>query len=271
LDIRSNDGGHVDPGGKLVAIPLEFSSQTTIRSLPGGERLANLVSSSEVFYAGFSPDGRFVVTAGKQGAVEIWDLAGRRTAGFWGHTKLVWSAAFSPDGTRLATASSDQTARLWDLATARPIGPPLRHADDVFDVRFAPDGASLVTASEDRTVTVWDAVTLVPIHTFLFVAPVRNAAISSDGTLIAGVTSTGTVEVFDTATGIEAGRFRHAAGGIATDFGPRGLLTTGGLDCHAVIWDTDLDLPSPPVLDRIIGCRLSRDTGTVSRDTEICE
>ena len=73
--------------------------------------------TDEVFAVAFHPDGTRLATAGRDGAVWLWDLArGEEVARLQGHTSFVWSLAFSPDGATLASGSGDFTVRLWDTA-----------------------------------------------------------------------------------------------------------------------------------------------------------
>ena len=72
---------------------------------------------SYIFSAQFSPDGRQVVTASKDGTARLWDAATGKAIGEpMKHDDEVASARFSPDGNRVVTASWD-TARVWDVAS----------------------------------------------------------------------------------------------------------------------------------------------------------
>ena len=64
--------------------------------------------------AAFSPDGKFVLTAGEDRAVRVWDVSTHKEVRqFTGHTMAVTGLAFTSDGKYLASGSLDGTVRLW--------------------------------------------------------------------------------------------------------------------------------------------------------------
>jgi WD40 repeat protein len=63
----------------------------------------------------FSPDGRWLATASRDGNARIWDAAsGEELRKLMGHGG-VEGVAFSPDGRWLATATADNTAQIWAM------------------------------------------------------------------------------------------------------------------------------------------------------------
>jgi hypothetical protein len=71
--------------------------------------------TDEVYAVAFHPDGTRLATAGRDGAVWLWDLArGEAVVRLPGHKSYVWSLAFSKGGATLASGSGDTTVRLWD-------------------------------------------------------------------------------------------------------------------------------------------------------------
>ena len=123
-----------------------------------GQRLATLRGhSGSVIHAGFSPDGRLLVTTSTDKSARVWDTeSGEDLHLLEGHAGPVLHAAFSPDARHLATASEDNTVRIWNVEDGSSVRLLEGHTDSVSHVKFSPDGNRLVSASADATCRLWD-------------------------------------------------------------------------------------------------------------------
>jgi WD40 repeat protein len=87
-----------------------------------------LTLSIQVQHAGFSPAGRRMVTACKDGEARVWEAqTGGATTAVMRSRAHVRSARFSLDGTKVVNASDDSTAQIWDAETGQPLTAGLKH------------------------------------------------------------------------------------------------------------------------------------------------
>lgn len=124
-----------------------------------GARLEPTIQHLMLNYAGYSHDGRRIVTAtgnpGESSEARVWDA---RTGSPVGvpvrHRSRVRYAQFSPDDRWLATASHDGQVHLA-LVGAFDDGLRLWHRARVWSLAFSPDGGRLVSAGEEPIWRMW--------------------------------------------------------------------------------------------------------------------
>ena len=157
----------------------------------------NFVIESEGTRALFSPDSRRLGLFGRDGRVEIWDVASRilqtnffvESVPSFGQSGLPIS--FSPDGNTLAVAGQDDEINLWNVNSAQLIGTLIGHKQGVFTVAFSPDGKTLASASDDSTLKFWNVTTQQELLTIRRLGGgLRALTFSPDGRyLVAGTSS----------------------------------------------------------------------------------
>jgi WD40 repeat protein len=105
----------------------------------------------------FSPDGRLLASACRDGLVDVWETttgALHRIIDDQGSPVL--DLAFSPNGTHIATVSLDKGVRLWDVSTG--VLCDWRQGYDGWALRliFSPEGESVLCFYSDCSWETWN-------------------------------------------------------------------------------------------------------------------
>lgn len=118
--------------------------------------------TNSVFTAKYTPDGRHLVSGGRDAHLKIWDVDKnyQLTQSIVAHMYAINHLDFSPDGRHFATGSMDKSVKIWDahqfkllkvIDKARHAG----HGTSVNRVLWMNDSETLLSASDDRTISVW--------------------------------------------------------------------------------------------------------------------
>jgi WD40 repeat protein len=247
LAARATNFLDVDPGLSL-ALALRALERRDTEQAENVLRQATLASSALSVWPAHdgwvhavepSRDGRRAVTAGRDGAVRIWDLdSGRAVSTIKAYRGWVYGASFSPDGRQVASAGDDGVVAVWDVESKQKHVVADLGLDDATDVTFSTDGRRLILPLLGGTVRVVPVtgdgpVTVLRGHKGL----VWAADFSPDGTKAVSAGEDGSARIWDLATGAST-VLRHPDAVIGADFSPDGgLVATAGADGVVRVWD----------------------------------
>jgi WD40 repeat protein len=209
----------ISPDGKTVSCPLQKDAPNSVRRWETGT--GTELPSVAGGYPAFSPDGKLLATAPLQlkqdepGSFTLWESAtGKELCSIPVPEGHVHRLLFSSDGRMLATASNTGSQPsmidLWPL---------LRDESRKSAVRVGPPRLLAAEIPSFPVFAAW--------------------AFSPDGRTLAFSGKDGTIQLVETASGKERGRFLGHGGHIWTlSFAPDGRrLASGSRDTTILVWD----------------------------------
>src|SRR5262249_46589409 len=127
------------PDGRFLAGPGPGHTVTVLDLTTGRQRALKGHSDQVLCVAFRPPDGRLLLSAGRDGAGKFWDVeAGRAVREVTADSGEIVGMTVSPDGQLVATIGADDKVRLWDIGSgAKRFEFPTTYRDQARMVRRA--------------------------------------------------------------------------------------------------------------------------------------
>ncbi|MFC1959501.1 protein kinase [Chloroflexota bacterium] len=144
-------------------VPHGFTHTTNVSGLTLRDRITGeaIVTGEEILAwqenAVFSPDSRYLATAGDDHALHLWELAtGELVHRMAGHLKPINQIIFTPDSRYVISASDDLSAVVWDVQTGQEVHRLTGHESPITALAASPDSSLVATGGDIPPIIMWD-------------------------------------------------------------------------------------------------------------------
>ncbi|MDM8517767.1 caspase family protein [Desulfobacterales bacterium HSG16] len=228
------------------AITAVSASQPPILVLdPGGHKAL-------IWDVAFTPDGRYLLSAGDDKAVRVWDIETGKTVRFIrgqtgeGNEGQIFAMALSPDGGMVAVggylANDSDPIRLHDTRTGQVLGILKGHTNAILSLAFSPDGKYLASGdgASPPTVRIWNVRQKRQIHVLKgHTKQIYALAFSPDGKRLVSGSYDHTLLLWDVRSGGQLAKITgHTDKVKSAAWSPRGGYIASGSHDHTIrLWD----------------------------------
>jgi WD40 repeat protein len=188
-------------GTRLVTSGLDNS--ITIWKYGTGESIATIDTKGvKISSLAYNPDGSTILGAGADGNIYLWNASdGSLIRYLEGNGNPIRTIQISPDGQTVVAGSDDKTLSMWNVASGVRFISITAHYKPVNFISISPDSKIAASASDDNSFILWDTTNGKQIRLTSVESGVRSLAFTKDGTGIISGEQSGTVDLWDIATG----------------------------------------------------------------------
>ncbi|WP_416675509.1 nSTAND1 domain-containing NTPase [Egbenema bharatensis] len=209
-----------------------LEAQTSLRSALQNLRLQLELPghTDAVHQVVFSPDRRYLATAGADGTIRLWLL----------NPQTVYNAR--PELARVLR---------WSTPSSTPSAQP--NPANIIEMSFSPDGRYLAAVSQDTPmVQLWSVESGERVRQIPTSAPVTQLAFSPNGVWLATLQSDRSITLWQTDTGLRSAHLSQSASINTIEFSPNGqFLLTASDDRTAQLWQLNFDQARSLELEKI--------------------
>merc|ERR1711879_1007149 len=156
---------------------------------------------------GISSNVRFVMSAGVEGELRVWELRTREMASHLKeHGARVNDVKLFPNDQYAISVSRDRSLLTWDLRTEKRLTAHREKHGGINCMAVASNQTTVITAGQEKTLTYWDLRMADPVRSIDLDEEINSVSISPDDRHIVTAGTGNVVKVYDVASSMEKSR-----------------------------------------------------------------